>query len=177
MIDSLILNDKEKDIFISLLNKSKKNISTSSFELIYRASCDGWNTSDFHDKCDNKGATICFIQTHTNNIFGGYTSLSWKNRGEGQKDKNAFIYLIRSSKNYKSQIFNLKDSNDGGAVYHTTYDMCSFGGGGDIYICSQCNINSTSYVRKNSYNTPKGYYLNGGNREFKVLEVEVFTVQ
>jgi hypothetical protein len=30
-------------------------------ELLYRASKDGWQSSDFHRMCNNKGATISII--------------------------------------------------------------------------------------------------------------------
>ena len=47
------------------------------------------------------------IYNDKNNVFGGYTSKSWTKSGSYCKDKNAFLFLLRSSKNYKPQIFNL----------------------------------------------------------------------
>ncbi len=45
--------------------------------LIYRASRDGFKGNDFHDRCDNKGPTLCLIKSEFNKTFGGYTNLNW----------------------------------------------------------------------------------------------------
>ena len=42
-------------------------------ELLYRKSRDGSTPTDFHNKCDNKGITIIFIETTKGYKFGGYT--------------------------------------------------------------------------------------------------------
>ena len=49
------------------------------FNLIYRASRDGWDArNDFHRLCDEKGPTLTLIKVkETGRICGGYTSVSW----------------------------------------------------------------------------------------------------
>ena len=54
-------------------------------ELIYRGTKDGMTSKDFHNKCDNKGKTICLFLNEKDNIFGGYSSIPWQNNGG---DKN-----------------------------------------------------------------------------------------
>ena len=44
-----------------------------SFTLLYRGSRDGWKNKDFHDRCDNKGATVTVIKSSKGRISGGYT--------------------------------------------------------------------------------------------------------
>ena len=44
---------------------------------LYRASCDGWTTSNFHSCCDFKGPTVTVVKCE-DNIFGGYTEESWE---------------------------------------------------------------------------------------------------
>ena len=167
----------KKKIFINLIKSSNKNIGTK-FSLIYRASRDGWKSSDFHTKCDNKGKTICIVRSDTNNVFGGFTSVSWTtDSGKFHKDSNAFLFLIRSSKNYESQIFNLKTEKKDYAVQHYWNYMCRFGDGCDIVIYMSCNTNTYSYTCQSSYDIPDKHYLNGGNRNFKVEEIEVFTTK
>ena len=46
-------------------------------ELLYPGSLDGWKTSDFHAKFDNKGATITVIHSTGGLIFGGFSDKSW----------------------------------------------------------------------------------------------------
>ena len=70
--------------------------------LLYRGSKNGWNIGDFHDLCDNKGATITLFKSSKGKIFGGFTSLSWESKGWfgnfGEKDNSAFLFSV-SDKN------------------------------------------------------------------------------
>ena len=55
--------------------------------LLYRGTRDGMTSFNFHNKCDNKGKTICLFLNDKGNIFGGYASISWTK--EGLKDRKA----------------------------------------------------------------------------------------
>ena len=175
MIDSLILNENEKEIFIKLMNKSNKNIG-NEFELIYRASRDGWDASNFHKKCDGKMRTIHLIHTETDNIFGGYSSKVWQNGGGWQSDENAFLFLIKSSnKKYKPDIFNINLQYTSYALYHASTVMCRFGGGADLFISSNCNQYKNSYTEQDCFDMPTTNYLNGDIEQyFKVKQYEIF---
>jgi hypothetical protein len=48
-------------------------------ELLYKGTRDGFKASKFHELCDNKGSTLTLIKSDQNKIFGGYTSVGWKN--------------------------------------------------------------------------------------------------
>ena len=72
-IDSIILkNNERKNEFV---NKILEWSGYKSMELIYRGTRDGMTTNDFHNKCDNKGKTVCLFLNGKNNIFGGYSSI------------------------------------------------------------------------------------------------------
>jgi hypothetical protein len=43
---------------------------SKTWELIYKASQDGFDNGTFHSKCDFKGETITVIQSKTGHIFG-----------------------------------------------------------------------------------------------------------
>ena len=74
-IDSIILkNNERKNEFI---NKIIEWSGYKSMELIYRGTRDGMTSKDFHNKCDNKGKTICLFLNEKDNIFGGYFSIPW----------------------------------------------------------------------------------------------------
>ena len=49
---------------------------SSYWKRCWRASDDGWDSTTFHSKCDNKGPTVTIIRVGKY-IFGGYTSTSW----------------------------------------------------------------------------------------------------
>lgn len=70
-------------------------------DLIYRASEHGYSAEDFHNRCDNRGATLTIMKSKgKGNIFGGYTSVSWKKTDEPVQDNSAFVFSVTKSKRY-----------------------------------------------------------------------------
>ena len=49
------------------------------WQLLMRASQDGFQAQTFHSKCDNKGPTVTIVKSG-NNIFGGFTEISWSSK-------------------------------------------------------------------------------------------------
>ena len=45
-------------------------------DLCWRASQHGWESTEFHKRCDFKGPTVTIIRLGVY-IFGGYTDISW----------------------------------------------------------------------------------------------------
>src|SRR5438045_3215360 len=81
--DSVIIKTQHFAIFSSWIEKKNnshynvKNIPYN-FNLLYRASRDGNTPAAFHQKCDNKGATIVIAKiTNSEQIVGGYNPLFW----------------------------------------------------------------------------------------------------
>ena len=48
------------------------------WRLIYRASEHDYTAKSFHEYCDDKGPTLIVIKSSEGDIFGGYTTQSWK---------------------------------------------------------------------------------------------------
>eukprot|EP01084_Bolivina_argentea_P018991 35362_1 len=100
-IPSIILSSKEQKELLSMispqiLSSTDHQNGSIKLSLLYRWSRDGKNTKSFHDRCDNKGATLSVIHSNYNHVCGGYASTSWTSSGSGKRDENAFLYLIRS---------------------------------------------------------------------------------
>ena len=90
-------------IFISLMNEGinkyfNKNIR--NFELLYRASIDGFGPFNFHKKCDGKKNTIVLVITDKNRIFGGFSELEWDDYFQCKEGKKGFIFSINDNKIY-----------------------------------------------------------------------------
>ena len=49
------------------------------WRLLFRASRDGFAAQNFHSKCDNKGPTVTIVKSG-NNIFEGFTEISWDSK-------------------------------------------------------------------------------------------------
>ena len=63
-----------------------------------RASQHGWELSDLHRYCDNKGTTITIIMASKVARFGGFISASWKfDIKNWAKDGNTFNFSLMIS--------------------------------------------------------------------------------
>ena len=73
--DSIILSTEQKQVFVNKWLKEKLKSGQPDFVLAYRASRNGWNSSNFYSLCDNKGPTVAVVKSG-NYIFGGFTEQS-----------------------------------------------------------------------------------------------------
>ena len=97
-------------------------------ELLYRKSRDGSKPDDFHNKCDNQGITITFIETTKGCIFWGYTELPWDKSEKYKNDKSAFLFSINKKKKYIAR-------NDSLSIYCGANEGPRFGCGyPEIYL-------------------------------------------
>jgi hypothetical protein len=125
-------------IFASWIDKKKnlhynmKNIPYN-FNLLYRASEDGYTPKAFHTKCDNKGATIVVAKiANSEQIVGGYNPLQWESNGSWMSTFDSFMYFFAD----RMSIITAKVSYSNGNQYsignYLTYAPI-FGGGWDLY--------------------------------------------
>ncbi len=100
---SILPNDKEISKLMSL---SEFSIN-KKWNLIYKGSKNGFKSSDFHSKCDDKPNTLVIIKSKNGNVFGGYTEKSWSNIDSmssmyehiDKLDSSAFIFSLINKEN------------------------------------------------------------------------------
>ena len=98
-------------------------------KLIYRGTRDGMTSKDFHDKCDNKGKTICLFLNGKGNIFGGYSSIPWTSNGGEKKANDCFIFTLTNIYNTEPTKFpygedlSVFQSSNNGPVFGAGYDL------------------------------------------------------
>ncbi len=92
-IESLILlnNSEIKKLFF-LCEFTNEFTQHQNWNLIYRASQDGFEAANFHEKCDNKPSTFIIIKSENGNVFGAYTEQSWSGKGY-KHDRKAFKFF------------------------------------------------------------------------------------
>ena len=163
---SLIYNDEENKFIIDCIGK--QNIS---FEKLYKLNEDG-DKDIFHQKCDNKGPTLCLFKIKDKDIrYGGFTSVSWDSNSGEKKDENAFIFSINNKKMFKT-------TNCNQSIFCGS-DFGPFFGGNSNYKSAELWFGS-----KNSC----GFYNNviykdankectQGLKDFGLDELEVFQIQ
>eukprot|EP01084_Bolivina_argentea_P128465 227079_1 len=172
-MDSKIMTETEQTIFLKLMNGNGNNLGTQ-WNLLYRATEHGWSKKDLLNKAENVPKTIIVIDSvniyQQHNVFGGYTSTPIKGNNKWAKDNKAFLFLIRSSKNYKPNIFDVFKSEK--AIYHCSDALCNFY---DILVYPNCNKNKLSSTRKYAYKVPSAHYLSGDVKNYWVKEIELFS--
>ena len=101
-ISLIIEKDIEKENALVNWIKKKMKIKSLKFELLFRMSENGENSSDFHKYCDGVGPTLILIKTDKDRIFGGFTPLNWgiKNVEIYDKLKRTFIFSLNLMKKY-----------------------------------------------------------------------------
>ena len=175
-IDSTIVStDKLNKDLVELCKLSDKE-----FKLLYRATIDGFGASDFHGKCDNQPRTLTIIKTTKGYIFGGYTSIAWNDIGGYKRDDNAFVFSLVNASSLPLLIpVEVGDKHAIGC-----YVECGpiFGGGSDLRIAANSNINEQSksdlgYSFKLAHfafqSTEARSFLAGGFN-FQTVEIEVY---
>jgi len=153
------------------------------WKLIYRATTDGFDTSNFHSKCDNQGPTIVIIKSNQGNIFGGFNKNAWISNNAYTTSSENFLFSYKNQDSKIKKPIQLKCHGTSTAAYGGSGYHITFGGGHDLYLCSGCNSINSSYSNLgHSYTPPYGYTYNNQNAKdflagaynFTVAEIEVF---
>ena len=179
VIDSLILSQSNRSE--EFLKKIYEWTGYNDMELLYRGSRDGSTSKDFHDRCDNKGPTICLYKNDKDYIFGGYASIPWTSKGNYYSASESFIFTLTNIHGTEPTKFPNEDKNR--SVYHNSnYGPC-FGNYNDIDIRSDYknSVSYSSFPYNYEDTLKKGKSIFTGNldnnkNEFNIKEIEVFNL-
>jgi hypothetical protein len=170
-IDSVIINQNHIEIFANWIHRKEKisRYIPYNFQLLYRASRDGSTASSFHEKCDNKGATIVIIKiANSEQIVGGYNPLSWETSG-WKSTYDSFIFSFINKDDLKSTKVSYSNGN-AKSIGCRAINGPIFGGG-----CDLCYYKGTWYSF--TINNPNSSYLKVDiPNSFKADDYEVFQV-
>ena len=176
IIDSIILSESKRQG--EFLGKIYEWTGFTKYDLLYRGSRDGPTSKIFHEKCDEKGPTLVLYKNDIGNIFGGYSSISWKNNGGTKSAKGSFIFTLTNIFNIKPTKFSDKNTNKN--VHHVPEYGPSFGEHmSDISIFDNYleKDSETRFPEQYNDTTGKGKSIFTGNKNnFKIKEIEVFKV-
>ena len=137
-------------------------------KLLFSTSKDGFEPSEFHKFCDNKGPTIIFIETTKGYIFGGYTELDWDISGSYKADESTFLFSINNKSKYTRK-------NRQCSIYCRKDLAPSFGGDGNQNIFCRNSCKAGQICSQNTFANKED--LNNGDKNFEVKEMEVFQIK
>ena len=154
LADTVILTDKDINT-ISSIFKYKLN-----FNLLYRASKDGKEYSDFKSKVGSHKNLLVVGKTNNDMVLGGYTINNLEGNGY-IKDKYAFLYNFKKEKKFKI-------SKEDEALYLKDGKFPCFG---DDDITFGPGEQKSNFPK--SYNGDK-LELTEGKSDIKFDEIEIF---
>jgi hypothetical protein len=153
-----------------------------TFRLLYRATRDGFRSSDFHSKCDGHSSTLTIFKAKGSSyIFGGYTTVDWESPTDRKckSDPNAFIFSLINKDNKP-----LKMNIDPNYHVHAICCYSEFGPtfGNDIIIVNDANTTmigrshlGSSYKHPQyGLGTNEAFTFLGGSYRFQLDEIEVY---
>ena len=76
------------------LAQARPTSKTSSFELLFRATRDGFNPGAFHRKCDRQGPTVVLARSAGGHVFGGYADMPWSLGSGWTECCHAFLFRL-----------------------------------------------------------------------------------
>ena len=179
ILSSVILNNNERKK--EYINKIIEWSGYKSMELIYRGTRDGMTANDFHNKCDNKGKTICLFLNDKDNIFGGYSSIPWTNNEVDKTANDCFLFTLSNIYNTEPTKFPYVQER---SVCHASNYGPIFGNGTDLYLYNNFmndNSNGSRFPGSFQDTLGKGKSIftgdfNNNNKYFKLKEIEVFKI-
>jgi len=166
-------------ILKSVRNTLQSWLPSRQFTLIYKATRDGFDANDFHQKCDNRGAILAIIESTGGYRFGGYASRPWQATNNYVADSSAFIFTLTNPHNIPATKYALQQANHANVLlFHTSYHV-TFGAGIDLHVSSnshQNNMSHTGFAHAYADTTGNGNATFTGALNFKTREIEVFSV-
>jgi hypothetical protein len=155
------------------------------WSLLYRGTWDGFESRDFHSRCDGHSNTLTILKAKQSEfIFGGYTTVSWESstNGKFKSDANAFIFSLTNNDN-KPVKMNIDPHEHHGAIFCSSYYGPTFGQ--DIILEENFNTSMYSYSSlggtykhpKYEYGTNEARTFLAGSFKFQLDEIEVYQIE
>jgi len=169
--ETLLTHDLKKEIKAWL---PKKN-----FSLLYKATWDGFDAKDFHQRCYNAGSTITLVQSQEGYLFGGYTSLPWEGNGVYKTDPTAFLFTLINPHALPPTQYPINLDQTQHATHCHPLQCATFGRGPDLAIHLSPHPNRDSYTYfPNTYcdTTGMGGATFTDSVYFMTTDVEVYLV-
>ena len=132
-----------------------------------RASKDGNTSAAFHQKCDNKGATIVIAKiTNSEQIFGGYNPLFWDLSNLWKSTNDSFIFSFTDRMDLQTAKLGYSNGNQY-SIGCFSIQGPSFSGGFHLFF------NNSGYLYNNYYNYCVYTSVNGIKSVSKHLKLKL----
>eukprot|EP00729_Bicosta_minor_P000107 gene107-20360_t len=117
---------------------------STRWELLYRATRDGFKASTFHSLCDGDFATIHVVNSTNGHVFGGVNGVGWHGDVGYQfvNTDKAFVYGIRTHGSPDAAVVFLPTKNLHWGFEQQPESLAAWGGGHALKISDNANLPS-----------------------------------
>lgn len=130
------------------------------YQLLFRASEDGFDAASFHKACDGHSPTLVLADTSLG-LWGGFTTVAWDSKSYNKEGGSGhFVFSSHLKKSFPY-------GGTGKVIYCDSESGPVFGTGNDFHIGSDL---------KSGYSKVGNYRKEGQNYQFTIHEVEVFKI-
>ena len=157
-----------RDDLFKQLNIWINPFKSLKFELIFTASINGDDHSNFHKFCDGKGPTITLCKGKNGYIFGGYLTVPFSSANKFHYDDKAFLFSLTIMKKFPNKI---KEK----AVCHIDFWGPYFGKG-DLAVFGEGLSGKKNLSEPYSYEFRREDLIGTEERNFILDEYEIFLV-
>jgi hypothetical protein len=109
-----------------LLLGAKRFVTT----LLYSGSLHGWNSIDFHSRCDNKDSTVSLFKIKDGDCIGGFTETELTSDNKDFGDTSAMVFNLSLQRHFPND----RESKIAIGCYKV-YGLC-FTGGSAHELCA-----------------------------------------
>jgi hypothetical protein len=160
------------------------------FQLLWRGSRDGFQSSVFHRLCDGHANTLTIILDNNGNIFGGFAAVPWQRNQKltpniPDPSNRGFLFTLQNPVGIPPMLFPLKPDLKDYALYYDSNAGPCFGGVGTDKPCD-IHVLPEMIYQSNFGNYYRGYQNSGSklSPEFfpaemdqcSLTEIEVFEI-
>ena len=172
-----ILDSIDQVYFIwDYIRQNDPNFNFNFIRLLYRGSRDGDRTKTCHELCDNKTNVLIMILSDNDFIFGGYSKIGFQANNtnpEYKIDNDSFLFSVNLQKIYPVKYNALAICNIDercGLCFNSSlafFDNFMNNFNGNIFPVDNAEVFcKPTYVHE----------MNGGVKQFRCLELEVFQI-
>ena len=172
-----ILDSIDQVYFIwDYIRQNNPNFNFNFIRLLYRGSRDGDRTKTCHELCDNKTNVLIMILSDNDFIFGGYSKIGFQANNINPQykiDNDSFLFSVNLQKIYPVKYNELAicDIDERcGLCFNSSlafYDNFMNNNFGNIFPVDNAEVFcKPTYVHE----------MNGGVKQFRCLELEVFQI-
>jgi hypothetical protein len=146
------------------------------WELVYKATKNGFDRHIWHQCCDKQGPTLTVIQSSEGYLFGAYTAASWDiGKKQWMVDKTAFLFTLINPHNIPPTKYVINSdgknaiwSGDSAGPIFGCWDIC-------IYLQKNKNSQSNIDFPKNYIDSiGRGNLTFTGSVKFSTPEIEIY---